>query len=301
MLPQDALTTEQVLLNPSAPRASTLERLPIQVRNLRARKPVWVLLLTLWLAACGGPQRAGLLTAPYDRRVTLAVAPLRNEAGSTAPDGLRMADRLTEQLTLTAGVDTVPVNRVLAAMEALGLPPGEPPAGPAQAAALRRALNVDGLVVGSVTAYDPYDPPRIGLNVDLYLGPPRSASTGGPDLRRLSRAATPRGVGAGSASDAPVNAFSALWDAAHPVTQDRLARYAAGRGTDYGATTTEARLHRISMDLYAAFVAYEAARRLMDAEALRLDAEVLPKTRPQTTDASFRAQPSRSAEPPTPR
>ena len=231
-------------------------------------------LATAIVAGCGTvPDRAPGLTAPYAERRVFAVAPLLNESGSAAADTLRLADRLTEQLTLTRRVDTLPVNRVLAAMEAAGI---RRVASREQALRLTRTLGIDALVVGTVTSYDPYDPPRLGLNVDLYFGDTYAAEVF--DIRRLSRSATDTTqLRAATTGAQPVSAFSALWDASHPVVQDRLHAFGVGRGTDYGATATEARLYRISMDLYSSFVAYEACRRLMDLEFLRLGPHAVPR------------------------
>ena len=263
---QDAVTSEQVLLNRPG-RAARLRGAGRRWLDVAATAVVLSLLLAL--AGCAGGRPAGL-TAPYADRKVFAVAPLRNESGSLAADGIRLADRLTEQLTLTRRVDTVPVNRVLGAMEAAGMSGVNTRA---DALRLLGALGVDALVVGTVTAYDPYDPPKVGLNLDLYMGEAMTQQV--MDIRLLSRAATDRSFRFDAAGnlDQPVTSLSALWDAGHPVTQDRLASYATGRGTDYGSTSTEARLFRISMDLYSGFVAFEAARRLMDLELLRLTLE----------------------------
>jgi hypothetical protein len=233
----------------------------------RCRGLMLLLALTTALAGCLAPNRAETLRGPYDRRQVFAVAPLRNESGSLYADGLKMADRISEQLTLTANIDTVPVNRVLAAMQTLGLPSVN---NKEQALRLRSALGVDGLVVGTLTAYDPYDPPTIGLNIELYLDPRHTSAAF--DVRRMSRAASDRGwrFEGYTSSDQPVSALSLLYNAADPAVQDRLEVFATERGTDRGATATDARLFRISTDLYRGFVAYEVCRRLMQAETARL-------------------------------
>ena len=254
----------------------------------RPRPLPTLLLLAAVLALPGclhGPRRAAELRAPWApaESRTLAVAPLLNESGSLHADGVRLADRLTERLNAAAGVSTVPVNRVLAEMERLALAEIRTDA---EARRLRTGLGVDGLVAGTVTAYDPYDPPKIGLNLGVfYAGPapeeptprpadPRgwSGAEGAPDLRAMSRSATPREVGAGGggaspAPAGPVAAVSRVYDAASPGTQDRLGRFARDRGTDYARSDTDRRLFRISSDLFAEFVAHEAAGDLLDASA----------------------------------
>lgn len=236
-----------------------------------------------------GPQRSAGLVAPWAATAsrTLAVAPLLNESGSAQVDGVRLADRLTERLNGATGVSTLPVNRVLAEMQRLSL--GEVRS-EADARALREALGVDGLVAGTVTAYDPYDPPKIGLNLGVFFapgidaveaagragasGPPESedrwaVAPGAPDLRALSRSAQPRRIesAAATATLGRIAAVSRFYNAADPATQDALARFVRDRGTDYARSETDARLYRISSDLFSDFVAREAAADLLVASA----------------------------------
>ena len=124
--------------------------------------------------------------SPYGGRRVVAVAPLRNESGSLHVDALRLTDQLAAEVARVRGLDTVPVNRVLATMRSLEMSGID---SPADAHRLRERLGVDGLVVGSITAYDPYDPPTLGLAVELYRGDRDPGGTGhGLDPRELSRA-----------------------------------------------------------------------------------------------------------------
>ncbi len=231
-----------------------------------------------WMA----PRRSAQLQAPWaaTQTRTLAVAPLLNESGSAFADGVRLADRLTERLNGAAGVSTVPVNRVLAAMERLALAEVRTDA---EARGLRAALGVDGLVAGTITAFDPYDPPKIGLNLGVFYAPgvtldpaaaPPAASnnndwpvaSGAPDLRRMSRSGTQIETEA-TPTAGPVAAVSRFYNAADPATQDALGRFVRDRGTDYARSDTDARLYRISSDLFADFVAREASADLLAASA----------------------------------
>lgn len=240
---------------------------------------------TLALAGCiFGPQRSTQLAAPWagEASRTLAVAPLLNESGSGNVDGVRLADRLTERLNGVEGVGTLPVNRVLAEMQRLGLSEVR---SESSARALRDALRVDGLVAGTVTDFDPYDPPKIGLNLGVFYAPgvaltqaDREAAArlssepdrwavaaGAPDLRALSRSATPSRIESSPDSNGRgrIAAVSRFYNAADPATQDALARFVRDRGVDYARTDTDTRLYRISSDLFADFVAREAAADLM--------------------------------------
>lgn len=254
---QDALTSEQV----------TTIRPNLLGPRRRVALAGLVILAALVAGCTSGPRRAVDLAGPYEQRQVFAVVPLRNESGSQYVDGVRLADRLSEQLTLTAQIDTAPVNRVLAAMDRLGL---SEVSNKGQALQLRQALGIDGLLVGTVTSYDPYDPPKLGMNIELYLDPKHESAKF--DIRKLSRAASDRDFRfeGYTSNDQPVSALSMFFDAAHPAVQDRMSQYVIHRGTDYGVTSADARLYRISSDLYADFVAYEVCRRLMQAETQRL-------------------------------
>ncbi len=216
----------------------------------------------------GASQRHKITHAPYNQRQVWAVAPLRNESGSRYADGYAVADKLTHQLTMIHGIDVLPVNRVLGAMQALNL---GAITSKDQALALRDALGVDGLVVGSLTAWDPYDPPKIGIAIELYVDPISPTRTF--DSRELTWAATEdralpqRPYQSG---DQPVSTVAAYYDAADPDTRAELERYGKHRGKDDGKVKHHARLYLISMDLYTEFVSQRVCSRLLAAESARL-------------------------------
>ncbi|MEX0744263.1 MAG: hypothetical protein WD118_01565 [Phycisphaeraceae bacterium] len=232
-----------------------------------------LLVATVMLMAAGcetlyPPRSAEPLDAPYAQRQVWAVAPLMNESGSRHADGVRLADQLARQLETAAPLSVVAVNRVLDAMD--GLEMGVVTR-PEEAELLRRTLGVDALLVGTVTTYEPYDPPKLGLSVELYAGP-----VSGPgaelDLRELSRASTdemsrpelPQPVGGG-----PATVISGYYDAADPRVRDQLKTYGTQRGVEAHGTR-DWRLYRISMDLYSEFVSYQVSWQLLEAERRRL-------------------------------
>ena len=229
-----------------------------------------VLLLVAVLIASNG---CGLLTSreadplhsPYSTRRVWAVAPLGNESGSVQADGWAMADHLVRQLENASNLDVLPVNRVLAAMQALEM---SQITTPNDARQLLRSLGVDGLIVGTITAYHPYDPPKLGLAVELYVNT-RVEHRSVIDVRRLARASTGRGSLPSPASvRQPISQISAVFDAAAPDVRDKLRQYAENRGQ----VPDEESWHRyrISMDLYSEFVSYVMSWRLLQAEAQRL-------------------------------
>ena len=228
-----------------------------------------VMLTVTVLVLCGcaprGPQAQPVSPRPEPTQLW-AVAPLRNESGSAHADGLALADHLARQFETAAGVDVLPVNRTLAAMAALAL---SAPASPQDALKLLGTLDADALVVGTVTAYDPYDPPKLGLALELYVNPRRRGQAPA-GLRELVSAAVDRAEAPGRrALRQPVGVVSALFDAGDASVRALLKEYVhrRGRGPDDPAA---ARLHWISMDLFSQFVSHEMSRRLLETESRRL-------------------------------
>lgn len=226
------------------------------------------------------------LESPYANRQLLAVVPLRNESGSLEADGLRLADHLTRQLenaeSRAAGrrpgaeINVLPVNRVLAAMAALEMDATDVPVTAGDIARLMRALNVDGLIVGTITAYDPYDPPTLGLAVELHVSE-QMAARQGIDLRAMARAATADQAGIHpplTPGSNPLTLVSRVYDAADPQTRALLDAYGRRRGATDRTVGTDR--YRISMDLYTEFVTYAVSRRLLEQERARLAAAAEP-------------------------
>lgn len=221
------------------------------------------------MTGCNVLEHAGwqhdVLTSPYPQRRLLAVAVLSNESGSSAADGVALADHLVHQLETAPNVDVLPLNRTIAHMEAMGL---NRVSSPADALALMRAMGADGLVAGSITAFDPYDPPRIGMVIELYTLEAADALQR-VDPRQMSR----QGTGGtqespGKVGRQPVGVISGVYSAADPRVRQRMQRYALQRGPTKDLDAWHR--YRISIDLYSEFIAYVMSERLMEAEAARL-------------------------------
>jgi len=138
---------------------------------------------------------------------------------------------------------------------------------PQQARTLANALGVDGLIVGTVTAWDPYDPPRIGLKLALY------ARDGNPepslDPMRLQTAYTDFQPGGRSQYDSkPVALVSLFLDGANHEVLMNLQRYASGRHNPETALGWRGIL--ANMDLYTEYAAWCAVSRLLEQETLRI-------------------------------
>ena len=205
-----------------------------------------------------------MFSSPYPAPKLWAVMPFRNESGTSAVDGVAFADRLAQQLQQVEGVRVLPVNRVIETMASREMGVVDTVG---EAMELAGALGVDGLLVGTITAWDPYEPPKIGAAVQLY-----SRGRGGAmervDPRRLSRS-TRGGALPGAVRHAqPVAEAGGYFDAANGRIRRNLRHYARGRSPlDSPAGW---RRYLLDMDLYSEFVSSELMRRLFAAEWDRL-------------------------------
>lgn len=242
-------------------------------------KQVMLTLTLLCIAAlsgCAWNSQPTALQSPYPARQVWAVAPLRNESGSLHADGAKIADHLAQQIELVKGIDVLPVNRVLAAMQQLHMRTVQTKA---DAMKLRRTLGADGLVIGTISAYNPYPPMKLGMAIELY-----DASAGLPrtrvNPRKLTEASTEHQVVAPQprAARQPVDQISGYYDAASPKVREQLQAYAADRGMN-DHSPDNSRLYRLSMNLYTEFVSHEMTARLMQAECRRIKADP-PATQP---------------------
>ncbi|MCL4220558.1 MAG: hypothetical protein KJZ65_04225 [Phycisphaerales bacterium] len=230
--------------------------------------------LSAALAGCSAP-KSGLmppntLTAPYDTLagdVLWAVVPPVNESGTSLVNALAMGDALVAAVTEVQGVAALPVNRTLAAMRGIGI---DRVTTPEQVRQLAEVMGADGVVVSSITAWDPYDPPVIGLTLALYA---RSGSMRGQvpadlDPKALATAASDAGFLARSSfGSGPASVSIEHLDARNHQTQMYVREYAQGRSDS--ASALNWRIYFASMELYTQFAAYHGVRRLLENEWMR--------------------------------
>jgi hypothetical protein len=236
-------------------------------------------------ALCAGcAQKDRLVTpvthaAPYDTtrgEVLWAVAPLRNESGTTAVDRFEIGDKVVAAAAQVRGVRVVPLNRTIAAMRALGM---NDLTSPADARRLAAELGVDALVLGSITAWDPYNPPKVGIALALYARPGTlQDARDGLDVRALRYQPTDYQYFPRTAfPDAPASVVSEYLDGKNHQVQSDLKRYAHGRH-DPGAALGWRR-YLTSMDLFSEFAAWHAMGRLLEHESIRLGGQPEVATR----------------------
>jgi hypothetical protein len=253
------------------------------LRTHAARLAAAVLIVAVApLAACESNPKSKMpigLASPYGpgAEVVLAVAPLRNESGVSIVDELGFSDTLVNEMQQTQGVSVLPMNRTLAAMRALRLGSIDTPA---DALALAKAAGADGVVVGSITAWEPYDPPTVGLTLAVIGRSPLMRAPADPSIDpKALRSAHSEA----QATDRPqvlgaLSVVSETLDSNSGETRELVRRYAEGRHDPNSALGWKRYVS--SMSLYGKFACYEMSRRLFEAERQRLGTVAAAKVEP---------------------
>ncbi len=217
--------------------------------------------LVLGSGGCGGDDKPQYgfetpLSLPGRTRQTWAVAPIVNLSGQNAVDPILQADLFYQQLQQVGGLNIIPVNRVVEVYASLRI---DQVRSEQQAALICELLGCDGLLVATVTAYDPYDPPKLGASLALFARGSfqRPANV---DPRELARRAAPS-----ADENLPMRSSFAqvvgMFDAANGSIRARLAQYAQGRNDPSGAY--QDRIYLVEMDRYCGFVYHSLIRDLL--------------------------------------
>lgn len=104
------------------------------------------------------------VTNPVPGLTTVAVAPFFNQSHERAVDGRRFAFAYFAELQKIPGFRVVPVG----VTEQVIIDNDLQMSSPQDALRLAQLLDVDAVVIGSITDYEPYYPPRIGIQVAWY-------------------------------------------------------------------------------------------------------------------------------------
>ena len=241
-------------------------------RSIDSRNTVLVLLLIAGALIGTGCQMFGEkpivqpkpIKSPYDQPKTWAVAPFINQT-SVDLDGVKFGDKMVQQIQRVRGVNVVPMGRVLETMLARKMAQVD---SVEAAMVLMRALKVDGIVAGTITEWNPYDPMAIGAIAVLYA-PKDGSKPQVIDPLQLSRSPSierlPLFVEANEDRYTRVNDY---FNAADGSVLKRLREYTTGRVVPDGPSGW--RRYLLDMDLYSSFVSHELVDRLLEAEAERL-------------------------------
>jgi hypothetical protein len=105
---------------------------------------------------------------PFPQLTKVAVAPFFNLSAEPTVDGRQFADAYFNALQAIPGFEVVPFTVVEAKANEMHLSL----ANPIEVRKLAEALEVDAVVIGAVTDFSPYYPPRCALQVEWYAANP---------------------------------------------------------------------------------------------------------------------------------
>ena len=105
---------------------------------------------------------------PFPQLTKVAIAPFFNLSTTPSVDGRQFAQCYYRELQEIQGFEVVPVGVVENAIEEYGLRMDSA----TDVRALAQVLEVDAVVIGAVTDYDPYYPPRCAFMVEWYAANP---------------------------------------------------------------------------------------------------------------------------------
>jgi hypothetical protein len=112
--------------------------------------------------------RQPTLHNPFPQLSKVAVAPFFNLSNEPTVDGRKFALAYYNELQLVPGYEVVPVGVVEKTMRDTN----NQLTGPEDARRLAQSLGVDAVVIGAITDYTPYYPPRCALQVEWYSANP---------------------------------------------------------------------------------------------------------------------------------
>lgn len=147
--------------------------------------------LMVWLTGCiafeGGGEKLYNSLAGVQ---TVVVAPMMNLSTSANVDTVEVTKAFASELEQVEGVNVVPLGRVYQYLSVNNM---ATVGSPEEARALAQVFKAQATLVGAVTEYDPYDPPRMGLSVQMYAvaGLPAASGSEGFDPVSSARSAVP--------------------------------------------------------------------------------------------------------------
>lgn len=199
------------------------------------------------------------LFLPGTHRQVWAVAPTLNLSGESSIDPLLQSDLVYQELQKVHGLTVIPVDRVVEVYASLRI---EKVQTVRQAQEICRLLGCDGLVVPTVTAFDPYDPPKFGASIQLFVAPGSFSRLPKIDPRMLERA--PTAVALPQMPDAANNMAQVveMYDGSDGTVKEAVKEYAKGRTDPNGPLGADEIM--VSMDRYCAFGYHELLSELLD-------------------------------------
>ncbi len=232
---------------------------------------VWVFAVLICLTGCQRPS-APPCVAPYPSARSLAVMPLLNHSESSSFDSIRETDILVEELSQVKGLVVLPTNRPMKILLAHGQTHAT---SVEQAIDVASQLGVDGVIVGAVTTYNPYNPPSMGLVLQLYWV---RADMKGQRTEPVNLSRSPAGDSpAYYSGNGPASQVQAMLDSTNNDVVMRVREFAKlreGQDSPYGW-----RRYLVDSDAYMRFVCHELIVSLMDEELRRITVPVIVERR----------------------
>jgi hypothetical protein len=224
---------------------------------------VWIAVCAAWVAGCSSHPKPygqeGQLFLPGTKRLVWAVAPTVNISGVSQVDPLLHSDLVFQEMQQVHGLTIIPVDRVVEVYATLKIDKVE---SQSQAYAVCDLLGCDGLIVPTITAYDPYDPPKLGASLQLFAKSGTSTQLPRLDPHELERSPTPGNLDTMPRPTTGMVQVVGLYDAADGTVLDRAKDYAKGRSDPNGPLGPDEIL--LSMDRYCGFVYHELISQLLD-------------------------------------
>ena len=217
--------------------------------------------VSVW--GCASPKSAQVLVSPYPQPQSLAVVPFRNLSGAQGLDVIAATDEFITELGQVKGVTVMPVNRVLAALSELELAQVE---SPTDVMTLAQALDVDAVIVGSITRWEPYPPPLVSISVQLYsrdkIEQERGSSQFHVDPATLAQMGAPFEMGLRPAIR-PQAMVQEVYDAGQDQVVERIKLY--DRNRDQGPAPLSWQRNMLQRN-YLRFVSHEVINELLTQE-----------------------------------
>jgi hypothetical protein len=193
------------------------------------------------------------LFVPGVHRQVWAIAPAINISGQSQVDPLLQSDLVYQELQKVHGVTVIPVDRVAQVYASMKIDKVQ---SEKEAYDICQLLGCDGLVIPTVTSYDPYDPPKFGASIQLFVRPGTFARMPMVNTHELERSPTTTALPGPAMPEARNMAqVVEMYDASDGSVRDAVKRYAQGR-TDPNGPLREDEI-TVSMDRYCAFGYHE--------------------------------------------
>lgn len=195
---------------------------------------------------------------PGTHRQVWAIAPTINISGQEQVDPLIQSDLVYQELQKVHGLTVIPVDRVVEVYASLKIDKVQ---SEKQALEICKLLGCDGLVIPTVTAYDPYAPPKFGASLQLFVKEGTFARLPPVDPHELERSPTTVAMPQAMPEAKNMAQVVEIYDASDGTVRDAVKRYAQGRTDPNGVLGTDE--ITLSMDRYCAFGYHELLNELL--------------------------------------